>query len=46
MARYKVKGMNTGFGEKTYVIMMWDGERWTSSRPVRYVCFEWCKPWC
>jgi hypothetical protein len=36
MARYKVMGMNTGFGNKTYTIMMWDGQGWTSSRPVKY----------
>ncbi len=29
-------GMNTGFGNKTYVIMMWNGVSWKSSRPVRY----------
>jgi hypothetical protein len=36
MARYKIFGMNTGFGDKTYTIMYWDGERWVSSRPVKY----------
>jgi len=36
MAKYKAFGMNTGFGDKSYTIMMWDGEKWVSSRPVRY----------
>jgi hypothetical protein len=36
MAKYRAFGMNTGFGNKTYVIMMWDGTKWQSSRPVRY----------
>lgn len=36
MAKYKAFGMNTGFGDKTYTIMFWDGSAWKSSRPVRY----------
>jgi len=36
MARYKAMRMNTGFGNFTYTIMMWDGASWKSSRPVRY----------
>lgn len=36
MTKYKAMGMNTGYGEKTYTIMMWDGASWKSSRPVRY----------
>jgi len=37
MARYVAKGMNTGFGEKTWTIMMdIGGGELKSSRPVRY----------
>ena len=36
MAKYKAMAMNTGYGEKTYTIMMWDGQKWLGSRPVRY----------
>ena len=34
--KYKAMGMNTGFGEKQYTIMFNDGEKWISSRPVKY----------
>lgn len=35
MARYKVMSMNTGYGNKIYTIMLWDGSAWKSSRPYK-----------
>ena len=34
--KYKAMLMNTGFGNKQYTIMFNDGEKWVSSRPVKY----------
>jgi len=36
MAKYKIMSMNTGFGDKVYTLMLWDGTAWISSRPVKY----------
>lgn len=36
MAKYKVMGMNTGFGNKEFTLMMNDGEKYVSSRPAKY----------